>query len=224
VFSTSSTEEAIAEVRALMSESHPYQTLIIDPITTLFYQSVDEGERLVGTEFGKHYGHANRLAKRLCSLLTSIDMNVIITAHEKKEYGDDMKVVGMTYDGYKKLDYIFDLWFQLDRQRGKSERFATVMKTRLPEFPDQARFEWSYDAIIERYGKDRLERGVVAVNLATPEQVARFQAMYDRLSEAERKELKIDKALSTVESVEDLTAERIAKAIELMDKRLNVAA
>lgn len=215
-----SLDEVIAEVRALLSEPHDYLTLIIDPITTLWNNTLDDAERRVGTEFGRHYGEANKKFKRLCALLTAIDMNVIVTAHEKNEYGEDLKVIGKTFDGYKKLDYIFDLWLQLDRQRGETDRYAIVAKTRLSEFPDQERFRWSYEGVTERYGSDRLEKGSVAESLASAEQVQRFHALYERLSEGEIKQLKLDKALSAYGEPEDWTAERMSSALDHIDKQL----
>jgi len=217
-------DEVIAEVRALHSEPHDYLTLVIDPITTLWNTTLEETERLVGTEFGRHYGEANKRFKRLCALLTAIDMNVIVTAHEKNEYGDELKVVGKTFDGFKKLDYIFDLWLQLDRQRGETERFATVAKTRLIEFPDQDRFPWSYDAVMSRFGVERLEKGTETESLATTEQIKRFRALYERLSEAEKKTLKIDKAIAKYGEPEDWTEVRMAEALEHIDQQLGVAA
>ena len=223
VYETTSVDDAIAEVRSLMTEQHDFRTLVIDPVTVLFNEAIDEGERRKGTEFGRHYGYANQKFKRLCTLLTSIDMNVIVTAHEKNEYGDEMKIVGKTFDGYKKLDYVFDLWLQLDRERGKPERYATVAKTRLIEFPDGDRFEWSYAELAKRFGDERLGKAADQVALATPEQVKRFEALLGRLSEDEIKALKIDKALATVGDPADLSHERMTKALELIDKHLNNA-
>ena len=221
VFETTKVDEVIAEVRALMTEPHDYLTLIIDPITTVYTELLDEGERQVGTDFGRHYGYANKYFKRLCNLLTTIDMNVVITAHEKNEYGDRLEVIGKTFDGYKKLDYVFDLWLQLERQKknGKNgKRIATVRKTRIGEFPDQDRFEWSYEAIKQRYGAERLEKGVQQVELAKEDQVERFRYLISQLSAEEVKRLKIDKALATVEDVSDLSADRIARGIKLIEE------
>lgn len=217
VFEATRMDEVIAEVRALMTEKHDYLTLVIDPITVLYTELLDEGERKVGNEFGRHYGYANRHFKRLCNLLTTIDMNVVITAHEKNEYGDKLEVIGKTFDGYKKLDYIFDLWLQLDRDRKTRKRVATVRKTRLAEFPDQQKFEWSYEAVKQRYGAERLEKGVQRVDLAAPDQIERFRFLLSQLSDEEVRRLKIDKAIATVEDISDLSADRIAKGIKLIE-------
>lgn len=218
VFEANHIDEVIAEVRTLMAEPHPYLTLVIDPVSTLYNEALDEGEMKVGTEFGRHYGYANRKFKRLCNLLTTIDMNVVVTAHEKNEYGAKLEVVGKTFDGYRKLDYVFDLWLQLERQRKTHKRLALVRKTRLREFPDMSRFEWTYQAIQERYGAQRLEKGVERIELATPEQVERFRYLLSQLSDEQIKYLKIDKALATVEDIADLSAQRIARGIQLIEE------
>lgn len=222
VFEAKRFDDVVAEVRALMTEEHDYLTLVIDPITVVYNELLDEGEKKVGTEFGRHYGYANKQFKRLCNLLTTIDMNVVITAHEKNEFGEKLEVIGKTFDGYKKLDYIFDLWLQLERDRprkdGKSaKRYAVVRKTRLAEFPDQDRFEWSYEGIADRYGIDRLEKGSQTIELGTTDQVERFRYLLNTLTEEELVRLKIDKALKDVEDIADLPADRIAKGIQLIE-------
>ena len=220
VFESVSVTDVISEVRSLMTEKHDYLTLVIDPMTTLFNEALDQGEKSVGSEFGRHYGYANKLFKRLCNLLTTIDMNVIVTSHEKKEYGDDMKVVGKTFDGYKKLDYIFDLAVHLERDRETGNRYGSVTKTRLSEFPDGSKFDWSYAEIVKRYGKERLETGAKTMQLASPEQVRQFNMLLKQLNEDQVKALKIDKAMSAFDDVADMPADRIAKGIEVIDNFL----
>ena len=223
VFEAKRFDDIVAEVRALMTEEHDYLTLVIDPITVVYNELLDEGEKKVGTEFGRHYGYANKQFKRLCNLLTTIDMNVVITAHEKNEFGEKLEVIGKTFDGYKKLDYIFDLWLQLERDRPRKDvknamRYAVVRKTRLAEFPDQDRFEWSYELIRQRYGAERLEKGTQTIELGTTDQVERFRYLLNTLSDSEVMALKIDKALKDVEDVADLPADRIAKGIRLIEE------
>ena len=228
--------EVIRELRSLITEKHDYATVVIDPVTTLWEQALAEGEQKVGTEYGKHYGWANNLFKRMCNLLTAIDMNVIVTAHEKDDFDTQVSAegkaervkVGVTYDGYKKLDYIFDLWCAL-RRRSKNEpgsaRIATVMKTRLDAFPDRDEFEWSYDALAKRYGRDGIEAKVETVTLASPEQVARLMNLIGRLSEDELGKLKLKKVATLQESeLSDMPAERIANGIELIESHFKNAA
>lgn len=225
VFESNNMDDVIQEVRSLATETHPYQTLIIDPFTAPYDNLLDEGEAKVGSDFGRHYGYANKACKRLFNLLTMLDMNVIVTAHAKNMYGDNLKVEGVTFDGWKKLDYLFDLVFELQRRGPKKEakRYAIVRKTRLADaFPDQDEFEWSYDALAGRYGREKLEAGVTTVELASPEQVREFNQLLSQLTEADMKRLKIDKVLKDVEDVSDLPAERIAKGIEVINNYITV--
>lgn len=224
VFKTSSFDEAIEEVRALSSEKHEYRTLVIDSFTILYDAEVDIGEEKKGDEWGKHTAYAGKAAKRLWNLLAQLDMNVVVTAHAKTEYerkGKTQTAVGNTFDGWKKLDYYFDLVLELERVKADSTRVATVRKTRFPEFPDQERFEWSYDELVRRYGRDRLERRAESVELPNEELVAAFTAAYRQLSEAEIKRLGIDKAVKSIEDVADMPRGRVEKGLELIKAYLN---
>lgn len=223
VFATNSIEEVITEVRTLMSTEHDFLTLVIDPFTALYDTELERGEKEVGSDFGRHYGFANKASKRLYHLLAELDMNVIVTTHSKNEYGDNMKVLGQTFDGWKRLDYLFDLVFCLDRDKA-GKRFATVRKTRVEAFQDQSRFEWSYDALAERYGRDKLERKVAAIELPDEQLVASFTAAYGQLNENEIKRLKIDKVVTSAADIADLPRARVEKGLEVIRNYLKSAA
>lgn len=168
-YQTSDHDEIRAELLSLISEQHNYQTVVIDSVTKLYSSMLDVAEEMVGTEYGRHYGQANVWMKSLLRLLLRLDMNVVVTAHSKTEYGDDRTSIGETFDGYKKLDYEFDLVIEVGK-RGQ-DRVGRVAKTRLDEFPDSEVFDWSYDAIAAKYGRDDLERNAAAVEIASPDQV-----------------------------------------------------
>ena len=72
-------DEMVNEVRELLTIQHDYKTLVIDSLTLLYNDLLDKAERKVGTEFGRHYGEANKRMKQLLNLLFRLDMNVIIT-------------------------------------------------------------------------------------------------------------------------------------------------
>lgn len=210
-FQTSDFDEMVREVRALLSEKHDYATLIIDPITTVYDDLIAKAESLVGSEFGRHYGKAKKEWKRLGNLLTRLDMNVIITCHAKVMYGDNLKVIGQTFDGPKGLDYLFDLSFHISK-RG-SERVGTVKKTRMASFPDGDVFPFSYDAIADRYGREVLERGAAVVALATPDQVRQLMEILDTRKDGEDLWAKWLKA-ADADELADLTADQAAKCID----------
>ena len=215
VFETSSCDEVIREVRSLITEDHPYLTLVIDSSTPLFDEAIDEGESVDGTEYGKHYVYAGKKFKRLFSLLSQVDMNVIVTAHEKMFRVNDEET-RRTFDGWKKLDYAFDLWLILQREFGKPQRSAFVSKTRLKEFPDGETFPWSYKTISDRYGAEKLERGVETVELASAEQAAELRMLLSKLSPDEMKQLKVDKAIKGYDDPEDMPADKAERALDFI--------
>ena len=97
VYQTTDIHEVIAEVKALLTEAHEFRTLVIDPITTVYNDLLEKCEAKVGSDFGRHYGAANKEMKRLANLIMALDMNVVITAHAKAEYGDNLKKLGYTF-------------------------------------------------------------------------------------------------------------------------------
>ena len=175
VFQTTDINEVIQEVKSLLTERHEYRTLVIDPITTVYNDLLEKCELKVGTDFGRHYGEANKTMKRLANLIMALDMNVVVTAHSKKEYGDNLRVLGHTFDGWRQLDYWFDLVIELGK-KGK-KRFAKVVKTRVDSFPDEDVFEWSYDAVKKRYDIAMLEKEADVVQLATGDQVREIKEL-----------------------------------------------
>lgn len=223
VFQTTNFEEVLSEVRALLVEKHEYRTLVIDPFTTVFNDLLDKMEQKVGSEFGRHYGAANKLAKRLINMLYQLDMNVIITCHGKAEYvagvGGQQTKSGITFDGYKQLDYSMDLVFQLEK-KGK-DRYARIVKSRLPEsFPDDGNnFAWSYKEIRRRMDPSILERNAVAVELATPTQLDEVAQLLATVRLPEGTEEKwFSKA--NVDRWEDMPSAIIAKCIEYIRLRI----
>src|SRR5687767_7698138 len=204
VFQTNDINEVISEVKALLTEKHDYRTLVIDPITTVYNDLLDKCETQVGADFGRHYGAANKTMKQLANLIMALDMNVVITAHAKTEYGQNFSKLGYTFDGWRQLDYWFDLVVELTK-KGK-KRLAKVVKTRVESFPDDEVFEWSYDAIKNRYNPQILERHAETVRLATAEQVKQIQEL---LSVVRLPDGTTDKwfAKAGVESWEDMPAD-----------------
>lgn len=219
VFQTSDMAEVIAEVKSLLTERHDYRTLVIDPITTAYNDLLDRCEAKVGADFGRHYQEANKQMKRLANLILALDMNVVITAHAKKEYGDNLKVLGFTFDGWKQLDYWFDLVIELGRKKGEKKRTGKVVKSRIGTFPDQDVFDWSYDAIRQRYDADTLEREAETVVLATPEQVQELRALLDVVKLPEGTQEKwLSKA--GVEEFDDMPGDVIQKCVDYVKARL----
>jgi hypothetical protein len=227
IFQTCDFDELIREVKSLLTEKHEFKTLIIDPLTTLYNDLLDKSAALLkaqskekdatGTEFGRHYGEANKKMKHLLALLLRLDMNVIITSHAKNEYAGNMSVIGSTFDCYKKLDYLFDLVFEIQK-RGK-ERVGIIKKSRIEGFPDGETFPFSYDEISNRYGKDILEKDATAQVLATPDQVKEIARLIDLIKVPEEVSQKwLDK--NDAETWEEMPVDAIQKCIDHLKSKI----
>jgi hypothetical protein len=221
VYQTVDVHECIAEVKALLTERHDFRTLVIDPITPIYNDLLEKMEARTGSDFGRHYGAANKEMKRLANLIMALDMNVVITAHAKTEYGENLKKLGYTFDGWRQLDYWFDLVIELGK-RGK-KRVGKVVKTRIETFPDEDVFDWSYDAIKARYDGATLERTAGPLVLAAPAQVAEVQALLNvvRLPDG-----LVEKWFSraNVDQWEDMPADALGKCIDYIKSRFPTSA
>jgi RecA/RadA recombinase len=218
VFHTTDFEELITEIRALLQEKHEYKTLIIDPLTTVYANLLDKAEKVVGNEFGRHYSEANKSMRHLINLLMRLDMNVIITSHSKNEYGQGMTVLGQTFDCYKKLDYLFDLVFEVQK-RGK-ERVGIVKKSRIKNFGESDTFPFCYDEIATRYGKKILERDAVAQELAEATQIIEIKRLIELLKvDNNTIEKWFEKA--GAETWEEFPKELLQKCIDHLKNKIN---
>jgi hypothetical protein len=216
IFSTTDIDEVIAEIRTLASAPHRFHTITIDPVTPLYTDLLEKCEKRVGTEWGRHYGAANVIMKRMVNLVLALDMNVIVTAHAKAEYGDEMKRIGTTFDGWRKLDYLFDLIIQLERRGNK--RVAIVKGSRIGAFPDGEVFDWSYAEFQRRYGSI-IEREGKPQAFATPEQIAEIAQL---LTVVKLPEDSVDKwwSKANVDRWEDMPSETIAKCLTFIKGKL----
>lgn len=152
LYQTRDFEDIYEQVKALASEKHDYETLVIDPLTPIYNNLLDANSKKVGIAHGRHYGETNKLFERLLDLLLRIDMNVIITSHAKKLYDDGMAIAGTTFDCYKKVDYIFDLTLEVKLQN--KNRSAFVKKSRLSNYEVDDVVIFTYDEFSKRYNKD----------------------------------------------------------------------
>jgi hypothetical protein len=209
-------DEIVNEIQILLTEKHEYKTLVIDSLTPTYNDLLDKAEKKHGSEFGRHYGEANKKMKHLLNLLFRIDMNVIITSHSKNEYGANLSVLGQTFDCYKKLDYLFDLVLEI-QMRGK-QRTGVVKKSRIETFELGEAFPFSYDTVADKYGRDVLEREAKAEELATVEQVAHLKRLIELYKEPEETVQKwLDKAKAA--SFAEMSKDIISKIITHMENR-----
>lgn len=221
MFQTNDFDDIVKEVTSLLSEKHEYRTLIIDPITTVYDDLIQKAENRVGTEFGRHYGEAKKQWKRLGNLLMRLDMNVIVTSHQKNLYGDAMKVIGNTFDGPKGLDYLFDLVFEVSKRGG--DRVGIVKKSRVESLPEGDVFPFGYGEIATRYGRAVLERDAMPEALASAEDVKALLALIDtRKDGAELLDKWLTKAQA--ETPAEMSADAIGKCIVYLKGNVKEAA
>lgn len=219
VFQTTDFEEMLKEIKTLLTIKHDFKTLIIDPLTVVYSDLLDKAAITLskdgkdGTEFGRHYGLANKHMKHLLNLLLRLDMNVIVTSHAKNEYADNLKVVGQTFDCYKKLDYLFDLVFRIEKH-GK-DRMAFVEKTRITSFPEGEYFPFNYAEIAKRYGAETLEKAAEPEVLATEDNIKELNRLIELLKvPAEQTQKWLTKA--DAENFDEMSQKNILACIEFL--------
>src|SRR5581483_1209556 len=180
-------DTVIGQIEALATEQHGYKTVVIDSITKLFNTAITDEQQRLGDKdaFGASKKGPVRQMARLVRWLNRADMNAIVIAHQKDQWGLDAKGnregIGQTCDAYEKLEY--DLHFVLRISKigtgTNAKRFAHIGKSRLTGFPEGERFDWNYEEFAARYGKDVIEKETVPDVLASPEQVAELKRLLD---------------------------------------------
>lgn len=178
--------EMYKAVTMLSNTKHEYKTLIIDPITIIYQNTVDDCEQKLGekTGFNKQYSETNKLFRRFFNLLYKLDMNIILTSHAKSEYEvknvngkNEMVAKGLTYDMVKKTDYMLDLLLEVKFINNK--RMAVIKKSRLRSFPLEDQFLFNYDEFAKRYDKNVLERDSSVINTITPDTLSLLEELFE---------------------------------------------
>ena len=229
VLQTNNIDEIREELKALLTEKHEYRTLVIDPITQIYNQVQEKWNRIFESvdkknsntqDFGMRYwSRVKSDFKSIQRLILQLDMNVIVTAHQKDQYGQGMTKIGVTFDSMKGDDYFFDYIFRLELSNNL--RKAITIKERAEigqqKFPES--FEWSYDAFTKFYGKDIIERESKPVSMATQEQVLNIVDLLSRVKVDDDWEQKVF-TKADVERWDEMTGEQIGKAIEFLQKKI----
>lgn len=210
--------EVIEQVKALGTEKHEYKTLIIDSISKLYNMEITkEAERLGDKDaFGASKKPAIAKTRQLINWLERIDMNVILIAHEAKEWANE-KQIGVKADAYEKLMYELDLILNI-KKTGDS-RNAFVKKSRLLGFPDASSFPWSYIEFANRYSKDIIEGEVKILKLATKEQLDKIKELLESWKAPEGWEAKAF-AQAKCENWQEMDSDKIEIFINFIKNKL----
>jgi hypothetical protein len=215
-------EVLISQAKALATEKHTFKTFAVDSITEIFNLAIaKEAERLGDRNaFGADKKPAIAYMRRFVQAIARLDMNVILVAHEKTEWGEvngQRSEVGKVPDCWDKLLYSLDLAFQATKTG--PGRYLTVKKSRLVGFPEGERFKLDFEEFSQRYGKDIVEKSAAPIIVATPDQIAEIKRLIDLLKV---EQTVIDKWLekANAETIEEFPAEYAGKVIELLNKKL----
>ena len=168
VFHSANFRDVEKEIDVLLTESHPFTTVVIDSLTKVYANICEHWDarfaaaRSRGNDNLDDWGirfwtKTKKEIKRLSNKLLALDMNVIVTCHEKDKY-NGQNIVGICADIEKSIPYDYDFAIRLVKSRNKY--IALTDKTRLPlngpRFPDQ--FEWKYDNLVKFYGEEKITR------------------------------------------------------------------
>ena len=158
VFQTTDYKELLKEIETISTIEHDYQTLVIDSISTIRDNLVDEELQKIESsdkqsKYSQEHQFANLKLKRIYRLLLDIDMHVIITAHSKEKYAaDEFKVIGTTGDAHKKSDHLFDLL--LETFVSGTKYYSICRGSRLRGLKNNQEIETSYQKFYEHYMKE----------------------------------------------------------------------
>lgn len=208
----------IDQVKALAIEKHHYKTIVIDSLSKIYNLEVNkEAERLGEKDgFGASKKPAVRLSGTLIRWLDKLDMNVILICHEKPEWSKGEQI-GFVPDAHEKLEYELHLCLRVTKE-GEARK-AYVKKTRLKEFPDGSKFDWSYGEFVKKFGTKIMEAEAAQIILATPEQLSELNTLLEivRLPEGD-----IDKWLkkANADTFADMALSQIAACITMLKTKI----
>ena len=212
--------EIIKEVQELLSVKHNFKTLVIDSVSFPYaWLAQMEADRLVkkaphteGTEFGANLSKAKRMTFQLGILLSRLDMNVIVIAHEKSKFVDN-KDMGKTFDITDKLAYSLGAVLNLKLQGQFRKLF--IEKSRYSELKtgDHIDFDNGYEIIKGLFGEEIFQREVKIEPMASKDQIKELNRLITLLNIPEDKVNKmITNAKAT--SMEEISESLAQKAID----------
>lgn len=184
---TTSAQEAVEAIDWLLTQQHPYRTLVIDPITILWeaLQKKWSDIFLVRNKGKKSFKHEFYLndwqdwatvksdLREIMRKILACDMSVVVTARQKLLYPEDGARGNAVevFDGEKTLPYLFDTILHLYRRDGKFLAFP--IKDRTGKLP-ATEFELDYKVFSDAFGAG-LNRAAEPVRLVTPEQILQLR-------------------------------------------------
>jgi hypothetical protein len=231
VFQSNNPDEIEEETNILLTSEHDFVTVTFDPFTQ-YYNAVQEKWNRKFIQFAKNEKDAEMMdfgprfwakvkseVKALQRKILALDMNVIVTAHQKDVFGQNFSKLGVTFDSMKGDDFLYDYIFRLELINGK--RMAIKVKERAEiganKFPDM--FEWSYENFCNFYGAEILEKKSAPIKLASEDKVTELKRLLDII--------KIDESIveswlrkAGIEEFSEFTQEQIIKCIDFLEQKI----
>jgi hypothetical protein len=215
-------EDVINEIKELATTKHNYKTLIIDSFSHLYNMAASIAEEKMGNEFGRDKKEANRPSRQLLRWLENLDMTTILICHSRDKWerrGRDIINTGTTFDGFDKLEYILDLWLEVEKTG--DERSFVVRKSRISSFVEGKSLPLDYKVFSDIYGREIIQKPVTPVEMASDEETSEIVKLLEIV--------KIDPALpekwlekAGVESWSEMKKDQAQKVIEFLKKKLEV--
>ena len=156
-------DEIQAEVAKLIMYPGNIKTLIIDTFS-VFYEALQnkyvelyrKREKNSAGNKGEYYvlqprdyNPINREASSFIRLLLQSDLNIICICQMKDAY-EDMKVVGQTFDGWKRLKYYFDTRLEITRDKKRKMKLFCE-KDRSHKLFQSTAYAWEDDAQARKF-------------------------------------------------------------------------
>lgn len=211
-------DAVLEEIKQLATTKHDYKTLIIDSFSYIYLLEAAEAELSVGSDFGRDKKEANKPTRQLIRWLEKLDMNVIIICHSKPKWarkGKDIYQDGNTFDGYDKLEYLLDLWIEIQ----KGGKTFVIKKSRVDSLAQNESMPLSYKHFAEIYGEEIIEAAAVPADLATEENITKIKILIETLNVGQEQVAKWWKK-ADVESWDEMTQAQIASLIEVLTKKI----
>lgn len=213
----------VGQVMALAMTDHEHKTLVIDSFSKLFntaiqveYDRLDSMKRDMNKTFGAEKKPAIAKTRQMIRWFEKLDMNVLLICHEKALWKDGDQI-GVTFDGWDKLEYELDLSMQILKMG--PDRKAKVCKSRIKQFRDGELIEWSYASFAKRYGIEVVESEATHVDPAESEQIRVVEELANVVKLEDGMRLKwFEKA--GVNSWAEMDAQTIQACIDHLKKQL----
>lgn len=218
-------KSVVDEFKTLATIKHDYKTVILDSFTYVYLLEAASAEETVGNDFGKDKKEANKPSRQLLRWMDAMDMSVILIAHKKDKYEKtenkkEREYAGTTFDGYDKLEFILDLWVEIELI-GKNRRFR-VKKSRITEFPVGESFPLDYKKFASMYGEEIINGDVRPFILATQDQVYEMNALLEVVKISADEIGKWFKQAG-VSAWEEMSSDTIEKCITFVKKKIPVS-